>query len=118
MKRDMVLDELTKADMFILVSAPETFGLSYLEAMASGCIVIGSKGWGIDGVIEDGVNGFLCEPNEEKMLLSKLESILNMNEKELQQISIRCRRTICEYTEEKASTNYIEHISQCVKSCQ
>jgi glycosyltransferase involved in cell wall biosynthesis len=114
----IVLEELRKADIFILVSAPETFGLSYLEAMASGCIVVGSKGWGIDGVIKDGVNGFLCEPNNEHMLLSKLESILNMHEKELQQIALRCRRTICEYTEEKASTNYIDHISQCVKLYQ
>jgi len=34
-----------------MVSAPETFGLVYLEAMAKGCIVIGTKNWGIDGIV-------------------------------------------------------------------
>ena len=40
-----------------MISSPETFGLAYLEAMARGNIVIGTKGWGIDGIVIDGENG-------------------------------------------------------------
>ena len=62
-KRHEVLAEMGKADCFAMASSPETFGLTYLEAMACGCYTIGSKGEGIDGVIEDGVNGRLVTPD-------------------------------------------------------
>ena len=62
-KRNEVLAEMGRADCFAMASSPETFGLTYLEAMACGCYTIGSKGEGIDGVIEDGVNGRLVTPD-------------------------------------------------------
>jgi len=54
-----VLEKMKESDIFLMVSVPETFGLVYLEAMAKGCIIVGAKNWGIDGVIRDGYNGFL-----------------------------------------------------------
>lgn len=76
--REKVIDHLRKADIFIMVSHSETFGLVYLEAMASGCITIGTKGEGIDGIIQDGENGFLCEPDV-KELSSKLSQLASIN---------------------------------------
>ena len=55
---------MKKSDVFVMPSAPETFGLVYLEAMASGCIVVGAKGWGIDGLIKNGFDGYLVEPRD------------------------------------------------------
>ena len=42
-----------------MISQGEAFGLVYLEAMARGCITIASRGEGFDGIIKDGINGFL-----------------------------------------------------------
>lgn len=53
------LAEMAKAEIFVMPSYPEGFGIVYLEAMASGCVTIGTKGEGIDGFIRDGENGFL-----------------------------------------------------------
>ena len=60
--RGRVLDELDSADVFLLTSK-ETFGLAYLEALARGLIVVGAKGYGIDGIVFDGREAFLADPD-------------------------------------------------------
>ena len=52
---------MRERQVFVLISKHETFGLVYLEAMLQGCIVIASRFGGVDGIIKDGENGFLCE---------------------------------------------------------
>jgi len=59
--RQEVLAAMRRSHLFVQPSAPETFGLAYLEAMANGCVVLGHAGWGIDGIVRDGVDGFLAE---------------------------------------------------------
>ena len=58
-----VLRRMAAAQFFCMPSVREGFGIVYLEAMASGCITIGTKGEGIDGFIKSGENGFLVSPD-------------------------------------------------------
>ncbi len=59
---DEVLNKMQLANVFILPSINETLGLVYLEAAAKGCLCIGTKQTGIDGIFYDNINCFLCEP--------------------------------------------------------
>lgn len=59
---EKVLEEMKTAQIFILPSINETLGLVYLEAAACGCLCIGTKNTGIDGIFNDNINCFLCEP--------------------------------------------------------
>ena len=59
-KIDVVAPLLAGADLFLLPSSSESFGLSALEALASGVPVVGSNAGGIPEVIRNGETGFLC----------------------------------------------------------
>ncbi len=60
-KIDMVAPLLASADLFLLPSQSESFGLSALEALASGVPVVASRAGGLVEVIRDGETGVLCE---------------------------------------------------------
>jgi N-acetyl-alpha-D-glucosaminyl L-malate synthase BshA len=60
-KIDNVAPLLATADLFLLPSESESFGLSALEALASGVPVIGTRAGGLPEVVRDGETGFLCE---------------------------------------------------------
>ena len=60
-KIDVVAPLLAGADLFLLPSQSESFGLSALEALASGTPVVGSRAGGLVEVVKEGVTGALCE---------------------------------------------------------
>lgn len=59
-----VQELLSCADLFLLPSESESFGLAALEAMACGSPVIASRVGGLPEVIIDGETGYLCEPGD------------------------------------------------------
>ncbi len=106
LKNEDVLKEMLKSDIFILPSINETFGMVYLEAMASGCITVCTKNDGIDGIIKDNENGFLCEPTVEgiKQVLLKIKT-----HPELNKILKNSIETIKKYTPENCANDYINN---------
>jgi L-malate glycosyltransferase len=67
-KQPNIVDYLSAADVLLLPSEQESFGLAALEAMACEVPVIASRVGGIPEVVTDGETGFLSEVGEiEKM---------------------------------------------------
>jgi len=60
-KQDPVEEILSIADVFLMPSGSETFGLAALEAMACDVPVVASNVGGLPELVVDGETGFLCE---------------------------------------------------------
>ena len=63
-EQDQILPLLSIADLFLLPSEQESFGLSALEAMACEVPVVASRVGGLHEVVEDGVTGCLRPPDD------------------------------------------------------
>lgn len=109
-----VIEKMKKADVFVLPGVNETFGMVYLEAMASGCITVGVQNDGIDGIIKNGENGFLINKTKNKVSSEDIKSVLSkiteLEEKEVKTILQNCYNTAISYQSANCAENYIENI--------
>lgn len=110
MKRDDAQAVVRNADCFVMVSSREAFGLVYVEAMAKGCIVVGTKGQGIDGIVIHGKNGFLCKARDVDNLSEIISQIVSLPPKSLHTISDKAIATACNLTDRKVAECYINAI--------
>ncbi len=76
-KQECIEDLLCIADLFLLTSDHESFGLSALEAMSCGVPVISSNIGGIPEVNKDGFSGFTCEVGNINQLTQRSFEILS-----------------------------------------
>lgn len=61
---DDVWPQLARADVAVLPSHNETFGIAALEAMAAGLPVVATRVGGIPELVEDGITGRLVPPRD------------------------------------------------------
>ncbi len=62
-KNEQLPEYLNQAHIYILPSLYEGHPKTLIEAMSLGCAVIGANSPGIRNIIENGVNGILCQTN-------------------------------------------------------
>ncbi|MBN2346427.1 MAG: glycosyltransferase, partial [Candidatus Aminicenantes bacterium] len=105
-----VLQRLRESDVFLMVSR-DTFGIAYLEAMASGCLVVGALDFGASGIIAAGRNGFLCPLGSQRAITKVLAEIAGrLSTAEASRLVANSLATVADYTIEKAAMNYLRHI--------
>jgi N-acetyl-alpha-D-glucosaminyl L-malate synthase BshA len=78
--QELVIPLLSAADLFLLPSAQESFGLAALEAMACEVPVVASNVGGLPEVIEHGVSGFLHPPDDLDAMAASAVSVLRDHE--------------------------------------
>ena len=104
---DDVLKVMKENDIFILPSVNETFGMVYLEAMASGCVPVCTANDGIDGIIKNNFNGFTVLPTADS-IRNLIQHIINSDAELLNYIRKNALDTVKQYTIEKCAKDYLE----------
>lgn len=74
--RERVFEHLKEAAVCVLPSLWENFPYACIEAMASGCAVVGSRNGGMSEMIEDGISGILIDPEKPGGISKAILSLL------------------------------------------
>jgi N-acetyl-alpha-D-glucosaminyl L-malate synthase BshA len=113
-EQDDVRELLSAADVFLLPSAQESFGLAAAEAMACGTPVVASRVGGLPEVITHGETGFLHAPDDLDGMAASALALLT--DAELRhRLSRAARATIVErYCEERIVPMYEEFYARLI----
>jgi glycosyltransferase involved in cell wall biosynthesis len=80
---------LASCDVFCSPAPYETFGLTIIEAMASGTPVVTVNSGGVSDYTRNGVNAYLVPPNDVQKLTNALEKVLLNNNAEIIQHALQ-----------------------------
>lgn len=96
---------LSIADVFILPSETESFGLAALEAMASKVPVVSTNTGGLPEVNIDGYSGYLCNVGDVNQMVEKTISLLE-NESTLKKFKLQAFEQAKKFDIEKILPQY------------
>lgn len=85
---------IQNATAVILPSKIDNLPNACIEAMALGKVVIGTRGASFDQLIDDGVNGFLCEIDDPRDLMQTICRVMNLTEQEKNEIGEKAQERI------------------------
>jgi glycosyltransferase involved in cell wall biosynthesis len=109
-----VLPLLSAADVFLLPSAQESFGLAALEAMACEVPVVASRVGGLPEVVEHEVSGFLHAPNDLDGMAASALSVLTNAEHHQRIARAACRRVREHFCAERVVPMYERYYERVV----
>lgn len=101
--KEELIAEYRNADIFVMPSHHETFGLVYAEAMSQGLPVVYSKGQGFDGQFPEGVVGVAVDSGNPESVKKGIETDIN----NYSQIAQRCSASVKKYNWMTICQNYL-----------
>lgn len=108
---DSVVDFLRQADCVVLPSYREGVPRSLLEAASVGKAIITTNAVGCREVVDDGINGFLCQPRSVNDLKAKMEKMLLLPEEQRLQMGRKGREKVLkQFDEQIVIDRYVQAI--------
>lgn len=110
-QKDQLAEYYAAADLFVLLSKGEAWGLVINEAMTYGLPVIATDRC-VAGVelVRDGENGWLVPANNPDLVVQSIQKFINSNKEEMTRIALDTMR---EYTIEKMVDVHVEVLNNC-----
>lgn len=108
---------LSQHKVFVMSSRFEGLNLAVLEAMASACVVIGSRAVGVEELIEDKNDGFLFPIGDANALADIIEFVLS-NPAFYQSLAVAAREKVLDQYDKKQVTQaYYKLFQDLLTSC-
>jgi N-acetyl-alpha-D-glucosaminyl L-malate synthase BshA len=115
-RQDHIEDILSMADVFLLPSELESFGLSALEAMASGVPVVGSDAGGLPEVVKHTETGFLLPVGDVEGMAARTVEILKDEEHQRCLGQAGRRRAAALFSADRIVTQYEKYYEKVLRS--
>jgi len=116
-KIDNIITLLQSVDIMVLPSYREGLSKSLIEAAAMQLPIITTNVPGCRDVVEDSVNGFLCESNSKYSLETAIYKMINLTEKERLKFGFNGRKKVKnKFSVEIVNKIYIDKINKIIKS--
>lgn len=117
---DCVEEEIAKVDCMVLPSFyREGVPKSLLEAAAMGKPIVTTDNVGCRETVDEGVNGYLCEPRSTESLIEKLELMIQMTHEQRLEMGRQSRLKIeREFDEQIVINKYLDAIKECLAEKQ
>jgi glycosyltransferase involved in cell wall biosynthesis len=106
---------LSSASVSAAPTLYEGFGVSVLEAMASGCAVVTSDTWGVKDFVQDGQNGLTVPPKSPREFASALNRLFETPANR-SRIARAARNTAEEYSMATSLDRELEYLESVSKS--
>jgi len=113
---DNLPDLYRAADLFVLPSLTESFGLVFAEAMACALPIVATVVGGIPELIRSGKEGILVEPEQPKQIRAALEQLLSDRAALTKMGNAGRRRIEQKYTWSKIADRYLEIYRHSIES--
>ena len=94
-----------KMNIVLMPSRSEGFGLTAIEAMANGCVVLASDTGGLPEVVKDGVVGLLHQPEDISDLATKINRLVDDN-----RLYSQMQQALGDYVQQYSFARYAETI--------
>ena len=110
-----VIQFMRAADVFVLPSLVESFGIVLVEAMSCGLPVVASNIMGIPSVVQDATNGFLVPPGQERALADGITRLLT-DPAERAAIALRNTQKAADYALPRVADRFLDLWENAVDS--
>lgn len=107
--QEEVLKHLRSADIFVMPSHTESFGLVYAEAMSQGLPVLYTRGQGFDGQFPDGTVGYAVSDRDPLDLEKKIRLVMER----YGELSENCIKLVGKFDWEKITAQYQTIYQEC-----
>jgi glycosyltransferase involved in cell wall biosynthesis len=114
MRGEPLAQAYASADVFVMPSKTETLGLVLMEAMAAGCPVAACRAGGIPDAVEDGVTGFLFEPDDREGLADTVKRAL-ANQTERAAVRARARADVERHSWQGSTDQLRQYYAQAIE---
>jgi N-acetyl-alpha-D-glucosaminyl L-malate synthase BshA len=115
-KQPRIPDYLSVADVLLLPSEQESFGLAALEAQACEVPVIASRVGGLPEVVDDGETGFLSEPGDVEKMSDDAVRLLSNDDARRAAGRLARQRALSRYSTDLVIPRYLEFYERVIAS--